>query len=560
MASAAASHGVTLQYCMSLPQYYLQGAKYPNLTTVRVSNDRFERSKWDWAMYGSMLSGSLGEWPWTDVFMSTETNNLLLATLTGGGVGFGDKKGEENKANLMKSARADGRLVKPDQPIVPSDSTFIADAKNTGAPMVAWTDTQLGRRTVYVFCERRSTPAVSFTPASMGIAGDSYVYNYFTGTGQHVDAGGTYLDTIPSSGFSYYEITAIDSHGIAFLGDAGKFVGNGKARVSVLSGLTADALRATVLIAPADIPVTLHGYSSVRPVVTSSNGQVGPVNYEASTGRFAFDIQQNNSAKPAMIDGDPVFSVHISMTGSRGPREIVSASPASIDIVQGSTGTLTIEAAHAASLSASKLPAGITGTFDAKGKMTLTARPSAAVGTYTIEVTAASGNSRQSTFIPLTIEPGGSHIKISCGGPPAGAFVADTFYDGGNVSNGTAHHVFHPTDTPESIWQHGRWGNFSYTIPGLKPGSNYNVRLDFDEYTKNAPGERKFNVLINGVEVLTDFDIYAVAGGRYIAVAKSFPAIANANGQVIIEFKSVIDNAMVQGIEVSPASTSDVHP
>jgi len=559
MAHAAASNGVTIQYCMPLPQYYLQGAKYSNLTTVRVSNDRFERSKWDWALYGSMMTSALSEWPWTDVFMSTETDNLLLATLAAGGVGFGDAKGAENKSNLMLSVRADGRIVKPDQPIVPSDATFIADAKNSGAPLVSWTDTQHGRRTAYVFCERRSHRVVSLTPSSMGIPGDCYVYNHFTGTGQHVDAGATYVDSIPSSGFSYYEIAPVDDHGIAFLGDYAKFVGNGKARVSALSGLTGNTLRATVLIAPADILVTLHGYSSAQPVVTSSNGHLGPVHYEASTGRFAFEIQPARSTKPAIVDGDPVYSVNISMTGSRRRRDIISASPASLDLVQGSTGTSTIDAPHGTTLSASKLPVGVAATFhhlsgSTKSTMALTASTAAVPGSYTIEVTVG-GNS---TFIPVTIARGGSHIKISCGGPDAAPFVADTFYEGGNVSNGTTHHVFHHPDTPESIWQHGRWGNFSYTIPGLKPGSNYNVRLDFDEYTKNGPGERKFDVLINDVKVLTDFDIYATAGGRWIAVTKSFMATADSNGQVVIKFKGVVDNAMVQGIEVSPDSTNDV--
>jgi len=551
MASAAASHGVTLQYCMSLPQYYLQGAKYPNLTTVRVSNDRFDRSKWDWAMYGSMLSGSLGEWPWTDVFMSTEKDNLLLATLTAGGVGFGDKKGEENKANLMKSARADGRLVKPDQPIVPSDDTFVADAKNTGAPMVAWTDTQHGRRTVYVFCERRSSPAVSFKPASMGIDGDCYVYNNATGTGQHIDAGGTYVDTIPTSGVNYYEIAPVDNQGIAFLGDYAKFVGNGKARISELSGLTGNALRATVLMSPADAPVTLHGYSQARPVVASSNGRVGRVHYEASTGRFIFDIQPGESAKPAIVDGDPAYSVDVSITGGRSSRDIVSASPASIDVVQGSTGTVTIDAPHGAALSASKLPTGVTATFDVNGKMTLTSSAAAAVGSYSIEVSAG-GNS---TFIPVTVEPGGSHIKISCGGPDAAPFVADTYYSGGTISNGTDHKIdTHAAAGPQSIWRHGRWGDFSYAIPGLVPGASYNIQLDFDEYTKSGPGQRKFDVSINGAKVLTDFDVYATAGGRYVAITKSFPARANTDGQVVIEFEGVVDNAMVQGIEVSPAA------
>ncbi len=80
MAHAAASSGVDIQYCMALPSFFLQGSQYDNLTTIRVSEDRFERGKWDEFLYTSRLASSLGIWPWSDVFMSDETDNLLLST------------------------------------------------------------------------------------------------------------------------------------------------------------------------------------------------------------------------------------------------------------------------------------------------------------------------------------------------------------------------------------------------------------------------------------------------------------------------------------------------
>jgi len=49
-------------------------------------------------------------------------------------------------------------------------------------------------------------------------------------------------------------------------------------------------------------------------------------------------------------------------------------------------------------------------------------------------------------------------------------------------------------------------GNFSYTIPKLTPGTTYQVRLDFSENYSNAAGAREFNVVINGVQVLMNFD------------------------------------------------------
>jgi hypothetical protein len=66
MASACAANHLTMQYCMVMPRFLLQGgAKYPNLTTVRVSGDRLERHKWREFLYGSTLAGAVGVWPAT---------------------------------------------------------------------------------------------------------------------------------------------------------------------------------------------------------------------------------------------------------------------------------------------------------------------------------------------------------------------------------------------------------------------------------------------------------------------------------------------------------------
>ncbi len=105
MARAAQSRGMSLQYCMALPRLFLQGARYDNLTTIRVSEDRFQRSRWDDFLYTSRFAGALGIWPWTDVFMSTETNNLLLANLSAGMVGVGDAIGSRRTGKICCASR-----------------------------------------------------------------------------------------------------------------------------------------------------------------------------------------------------------------------------------------------------------------------------------------------------------------------------------------------------------------------------------------------------------------------------------------------------------------------
>ena len=151
--------------------------------------------------------------------------------------------------------------------------------------------------------------------------------------------------------------------------------------------------------------------------------------------------------------------------------------------------------------------------------------------------------------------PGTGGVDISAGGPAAAPFAADEDFTGGataavtNAISTTG--VTNPA--PQSVYQHNRYGNFTYTIPGLTAGASYNVRLDFAEEYWTTAGSRTFNVLINGTQVLTNFDIFATAGGEFKAVAESFTATASSSGAITIQFVTVKDNAQVNGIEVTPA-------
>jgi hypothetical protein len=144
-------------------------------------------------------------------------------------------------------------------------------------------------------------------------------------------------------------------------------------------------------------------------------------------------------------------------------------------------------------------------------------------------------------------------LAISAGGGAAGSFVADTDFRGGAVSHGTTAAISTSGVTnppPQSVLQHGRYGNSTYTIANLTPGASYTVRLDFVEYVFNAAGARVFNVAINGTQVLSHFDIWASAGAKNTALARSFAATASSAGTITISFTSVVNNAMINGIEI----------
>ena len=91
----------------------------------------------------------------------------------------------------------------------------------------------------------------------------------------------------------------------------------------------------------------------------------------------------------------------------------------------------------------------------------------------------------------------------------------------------------------------------SYVVPNLTPGAAYTVRLHFAEFGVNKPGMRVFGASINGQSVLTNFDIYAAAGGQNKAVAESFSATADGSGKITVAFTSVTNYALINGIEVT---------
>jgi len=177
--------------------------------------------------------------------------------------------------------------------------------------------------------------------------------------------------------------------------------------------------------------------------------------------------------------------------------------------------------------------------------------------TYYYEVSATNtvGTSSKSAQVSVTPEPpSGTLLQIDAGGGATGTFVADEFFNNGNeYSTTTSVSTTGVTDpAPEAVYQSVRWASsFNYVIPGLTAGSSYAVRLHFAELSWTAAGQRVFNVAINGTTVLSNFDVFATAGGQYKAVVEQFSATANSLGQIVISFtKGTADNPEIAGIEI----------
>jgi hypothetical protein len=289
MASAMASRGITMQYCMPLPRHFLQSTKYDNLLTTRVSTDRFGSSRYRDFFYVSLLAKSLGEWPWADVFYSSEPDNVLLATLSAGIVGVGDQIGTTDSTTLFRSIRPDGVIVKPDWPIVPTDQTFLNDAKGVDTPLVAATFTDFGGMRasyVYAFSATSNGPA-SFSPAALGYSGKVFVFNYFLDTGKLVDASAPYSEAL-MGGRSYYLVVPVGPSGIAMLGDQVKFASLGKKRITQLSD--DGSIKVSVSFAAGEQSVTLRGYAPSAPNASATTGSVAGVRYHPATNMFSVEV------------------------------------------------------------------------------------------------------------------------------------------------------------------------------------------------------------------------------------------------------------------------------
>ena len=160
-----------------------------------------------------------------------------------------------------------------------------------------------------------------------------------------------------------------------------------------------------------------------------------------------------------------------------------------------------------------------------------------------------------------TLQTGGTaglSIRVRAGtstaytDPTGNVWTGDVDYVGGTEATPVTHAITNTTTQP--LYQTERYNGFTYTFTGLPVGSSYAVTLKFSENYWTAAGKRLFNVILNGTTVLSNFDIFADAGGQYIADDKTFSTTVNSQGQIVIQFQNGTANyAKIDAIQLVPS-------
>ena len=238
------------QWCMASPADFAQTSRLHHVTSIRTSGDHGylvgPELLWAWFLHTNVMARALGLWPYKDVFHSaagdaTREVEALLAALSAGPVGVGDRIGEADVALIRRTCRADGVLVRPDVPIAATDRAAFDAPVWTGAAIVGTAHSQhTAGRWGYVFTgnvgndKQPATTRVALAglgddrPGTATIA----VFDWRLGRVDVLEADGEYAVALESAEWDYRVLAPVLPGGIAVLGDPALYACAGDTRVA----------------------------------------------------------------------------------------------------------------------------------------------------------------------------------------------------------------------------------------------------------------------------------------------------------------------------------------
>lgn len=173
----------------------------------------------------------------------------------------------------------------------------------------------------------------------------------------------------------------------------------------------------------------------------------------------------------------------------------------------------------------------------------------AGVYTFTVRVADTYNHATQEATVIVTPDDTNLLLRLNAGGSEVtvnGVTWGDDAYFSTNATTGRTRDIAN-TAYPD-IYHRVRYNaTWYYDIPVPEP-AKYDVRLHFAELWRN-PGQRVFNVDLEGERVLENLDVAAEVG-KETALVKTFEGVEVIDGELSIDFTSVSDRAMISAIEI----------
>ncbi len=148
------------------------------------------------------------------------------------------------------------------------------------------------------------------------------------------------------------------------------------------------------------------------------------------------------------------------------------------------------------------------------------------------------------------------HHRINVGGDCEKPFREDGFGDAGTGAptlTPNATDLSHPLAAPSGIYQTARTGDMALSLDGYPSFQPYTLRLHFVETQFSAPGQRVFDIRVNGEPRLPLFDPFAAAGANNRAVVVDLPVRTDDLGRLVVELLTGTASVpMLHGLEVAP--------
>src|SRR5579872_2903710 len=145
----------------------------------------------------------------------------------------------------------------------------------------------------------------------------------------------------------------------------------------------------------------------------------------------------------------------------------------------------------------------------------------------------------------ISVKPGAAYTDST-----GVVWSSDSSNCSGGVLASTSHAIIGalPAASDQALYQPERYRSSTCTFTA--PAGTYAITIKFTENYWSSAGSRLFGVSINGVTVLSAFDIFAAAGGQYIALDKTFLTTTTGSPITIQFINGSIDFAKYDSIQI----------